>query len=98
MRKVLAGSKIVRGKKNRRNIRKHVAKNPTTAAQTIRRRILLTGGSGALSTTAPAALGAGFAPGGTAFAGAEVGGAAAVAPATGGVALDRSGDSFGDSS
>ena len=81
MRKVLEGSKIVRGKKNRRNIRKQVVRNPTTAAQTIRRRILLTGGSGALSTTAPAALGAGFAAGGGAFAGAEGGGGGA-APAT----------------
>jgi hypothetical protein len=58
----------------------------------MRRRILLTGGSGALSTTAPAALGAGFAAGGNAFAGAEGRGGAA-APATGGVALDRSWDS-----
>ena len=71
MRKVLAGSKIDRGKKKRRNIKKQVVKNPTTAAQTIRRRILLTGGSGALSTTAPAALGTGFAAGGGVFAGAE---------------------------
>jgi len=30
-----------------------VARNPVTLAQTILRRILLTGGSGALSTTAP---------------------------------------------
>jgi len=96
MRKLLAGSKIVRGKKNRRNIKKQVVKNPTTAAQTIRRRILLTGGSGALSMTAPA-LGAGLAAGGNTFAGAE-GGDDATAPATGGVALDNLGDSSGDSS
>lgn len=88
MRKVLEGSKIVRGKKNRKNIRKQVVRNPTTEAQTIRRLILLTGGSGALSTTAPAALGAGFTAGGAAFAGAAGGGGAgAVSPA---VALDSS--------
>lgn len=81
MRKLLAGSKIARGKKNLRNIRKQVVKNPTTAAQTMRRRILLTGGSGALSTTAPA-FGAGFTDGGTTFDGAEGGGEDAVAPAT----------------
>ncbi len=99
MRKLLAGSKIVRGKKNRRNIRKHVVKNPTTEAQTIRRRILLTGGSGALSTTAPAALGAGFTAGGDAFAGAEGGGGvAANSPDTGVVAFDVLVDSSGDSS
>ncbi len=93
MRKVLAGSKIVRGKKNRRNIRKHVVRNPTTAAQTIRRRILLTGGSGALSTTAPRAFGAGFAADGIAFAGAEGGGRVAVSPVKGGVAFDNPWDS-----
>ena len=94
MRKLLAGSKIVRGKKNRRNIRKHVVKNPTMAAQTIRRRILLTGGSGALSTTAPAALRVGFAAGGDAFAGAEGGGGVtAWFPDTGGEVFDDSGDS-----
>ncbi len=97
MRKLLAGSKIVRGKKNRRNIKKQVVKNPTTAAQTMRRRILLTGGSGALSMTAPA-LGAGLAAGGETFAGAKGVDDVAVAPATGGVALDNLGDSSGDSS
>jgi hypothetical protein len=87
MRKVLEGSKIVLGKKNRRNIKKQVVKNPTTEAHTIRRRILLTGGSGALSTTAPGAgLGAGFTADGGAFAGAEGGGGAA--PVSSIVALD----------
>ena len=92
MRKILEGSKIARGKKNRRNIRKQVVKNPTTAAQTIRRRILLTGGSGALCTTAPACLGVGLAVGVKDFAGAEVGGGV-TAPVTGGLALDKFWDS-----
>ncbi len=43
MRKVLEGSRIDRGRKNRRNMKKQVARNPATLAQTIRRRILLTG-------------------------------------------------------
>ena len=55
MRKMLDGSKMVRGKKKRTNIRKLVAKNPPTVAQTMRRRVLLTGGSGVLSRTAPVA-------------------------------------------
>ncbi len=93
MRKVLEGSKIVRGKKNRRNIKKQVVRNPTTAAQTIRRRILLTGGSGAISTTAPGAFGAGFAAGGTTLAGAEGGEGVAVSPVTGGVRFDSPWDS-----
>jgi hypothetical protein len=42
-----------RGKKNRKNIRKQVVRNAATLAQTIRRRILLTGGSGLLSTRGP---------------------------------------------
>lgn len=54
-----------RGRKNRRNIRKQVVRKPTTLAQTIRRRILLTGGSGVLSTTAPAGLDTVFAAGGS---------------------------------
>src|SRR5215212_5466328 len=58
MRKRVAGSKILRGKKKRTNIRKQVVRKPTTAAQTMRRRILLTGGSGLLSSTAPVALAA----------------------------------------
>lgn len=45
----------------------------------MRRRILLTGGSGALSTTAPADLTTGFAGGGDAFAGVEPGGGVAAA-------------------
>ena len=52
MRNVLEGSKIARGRKNLRNIKKQVVRNPATLAQTIRRLILLTVG-GALSTTAP---------------------------------------------
>ena len=54
---MLDGSKIARGKKNRRNIRKHVIRNPATLAQTILRLILLTGGSGVLSRTVPGADG-----------------------------------------
>src|SRR5687768_11298404 len=50
MRNVLEGSNIARGRKNRRNIRKHVIRKPATLAQTIRRRILLTGGSVVVST------------------------------------------------
>jgi hypothetical protein len=49
--KVLGGSVIERGRKNRTNIRKQVVKNPATLYQTIRRRVLLTGGSGVDSTT-----------------------------------------------
>jgi len=59
--KVLDGSKIARGRKNRMNIRKQVVRNPTTLAQTIRRRILLTGGSGVDSTTTAGGLPAGLA-------------------------------------
>ena len=64
MRNVLEGSNMVRGRKNRTNIRKQVVRKPATLAQTIRRLILLTGGSGVLSTTAPGALDTGFAAGG----------------------------------
>ena len=53
------GSRIERGRKNRTNIKKNVISEPATVAQTIRRRILLTGGSELVSTTA--AAGAGFA-------------------------------------
>src|ERR1044071_1786092 len=53
MRNLVAGSKMLRGRKKRTNIRKQVVRKPTTAAQTIRRRILLTGGSGLASRTAP---------------------------------------------
>src|SRR2546422_3731148 len=41
---------MVRGRKKRRNIRKLVARNPPTAVQMMRRRIVLTGSGGALST------------------------------------------------
>src|SRR3954467_1502416 len=58
MRNLVAGSKMLRGRKKRTNIRKLVAKKPATLAQTIRRRILLTGGSGAVSRTAPVVLAA----------------------------------------
>src|SRR5437588_3964401 len=54
MRKTLDGSKIVRGRKKRRNIRKSMARNEKMLPQTMRRRSLLTGGSGALSTSGPA--------------------------------------------
>src|ERR1051325_5906842 len=71
MRKMEDGSKIERGRKKRTNIRKLVTKNPAMLAQMIRRRSLLTGGSGVLSTTAPVALAAtGF---GTPFVTAAVG-------------------------
>lgn len=52
MRKILDGSKIARGRKKRRNIKKKVAREPATAAHTILRRILFTGGSGVLSRMA----------------------------------------------
>jgi hypothetical protein len=73
MRKVLEGSRIDRGKKNRRNMKKLVARNPATLAQTIRRLILLTGAE--LSTTAPGCGTGRAAAAGTAVFGA--GGAAA---------------------
>jgi hypothetical protein len=62
------------------------------AVQTMRRRILLIGGSGALSTTAPA-LGAVFTAGGDAFAGAEGDAGAPVSRDAGGAAFDVFGDS-----
>lgn len=68
------GSRIDRGKKKRKNIKKQVVKNPATLAQTIRRRILFTG-EGALSTTAPG----GGATGRAAAAGKAVLGAGGVA-------------------
>ena len=86
MRNVLEGSKIARGRKNRTNIRKQVVRKPATLAQTIRRLILLTGGSGVLSTTAPGALVAGFAVGGAAV-GFTGGGGAGEPFGAGGVAL-----------
>ena len=61
-----------RGKKNRTNIRKNVIRDPATVAHTMRRRILFTGGSEVVSTTAAG------------FAGAAVlGGAGAVVPVIG---------------
>jgi len=76
---VLAGSKIARGRKKRRNIKKHVVRNPTTLAQTMRRRILFTGGSGVLSTIAAGGFVAGFAvSGGVLTTGAVGGGGATV--------------------
>jgi len=54
-------------------MRKHVVRNPATLAQTIRRRILLTGESSVLSTTAPGAFETDFIGGATAgLAGAAV--------------------------
>ena len=64
-----------RGRKNRRNIIKKVMSAPAIDAQTIRRRILLTGGSVDVSTTA-AAVG---------FAGADARGGALTAVALAGV-------------
>jgi len=57
MRKMLDGSRIERGRKNRTNIKKKVVKAPATVAHTMRRRILLTGGSEVVSTTAAAVEG-----------------------------------------
>src|SRR2546423_8317200 len=54
MRKTLDGSKMTRGRKKRRNIRKSMARKEKTLPQTMRRRSLLTGGSGALWTSGPA--------------------------------------------
>src|SRR2546425_12195675 len=47
---MVLGSKIVRGRKKRRNIMKQVARNPPTAVQIMVRRTLFTGSGGALST------------------------------------------------
>ena len=57
MRNVLEGSRIERGRKNRTNMRKNVMSDPATVAHTIRRRILFTGGSELVSTTAAGADG-----------------------------------------
>ena len=54
---MLEGSRIERGRKNRTNIRKKVRSEPATVPQTIRRRILLTGGSELATTTAAAVAG-----------------------------------------
>ena len=71
----LDGSVIDRGRKNLRNMKKQVVRNPAMLAQTILRRILLTGGSVVLSTTGPAgtAVAAGRGEGGWGAAG-RVGG------------------------
>ena len=47
---MLEGSRIERGRNNRTNIRKKVVREPMMVAQTMRRRILLTGGSELFST------------------------------------------------
>src|ERR1051325_9517180 len=72
-----------RGRKNRKNMRKQVVRKPAILAQTMRRRILLTGESGALSTTAPTGFAAvaGTARAGGAAAG---GGPGAAGPAPAG--------------
>src|ERR1044072_3024235 len=57
IRKVLEGSRIERGRKNRTNIRKNGVSAPAVVAQTMRRRILLTGGSEVVSTTVAGAAG-----------------------------------------
>src|ERR1044072_605629 len=54
MRKTLDGSKMARGRKKRRNIKKSMARKEKMLPQTMRRRSLLMGGSGALSTSGPA--------------------------------------------
>ena len=75
MRKEGDGSRMDRGRKNRTNIKKNVIKEPATVAHTMRRRILFTGGSELVSTTAAGADG---------FAGATaLGGALAVVPVIG---------------
>jgi hypothetical protein len=56
--KTLDGSRIERGRKNRTNIRKKVVSAPATVAQTMRRRILLTGGSSEVVSTTSAFAGA----------------------------------------
>ena len=72
---MLDGSRIERGRKNRTNIKKKTVSEPATVAQTIRRRILFTGGSELVSTTAAAVEG---------FAGGAVGaGVLAVVPTLG---------------
>src|SRR5207253_632214 len=79
--KVLEGSKIARGRKNLTNIRKQVVRKPAMLYQTIRRRVLFTGGSGVDSTTTAGGFaGAGFA--GTFAAGGTAGPAGDSATAT----------------
>ena len=72
---MLDGSRIERGRKNLRNIKKEVVKKIVTLDQTMRLRILFTGGSGLLSTSAGGALGAAAGAGG--FAGVAARGGAA---------------------
>ena len=74
MRKIGDGSRMDRGRKNRTNIKKKVVRAPAIDAQTMRRRILLTGGSAVVSTTAAAG-----------FAGADARGGALTAVALAGV-------------
>jgi hypothetical protein len=69
---MLEGSRMERGRKNRTNIRKNVIRDPATVAHTMRRRILFTGGSEVVSTTAAGFAGA-----------AALGGAAAAVPVIG---------------
>src|SRR4051812_30741195 len=57
MRKDGDGSNVARGRKKRRKLRPSTPEKPATAAQTMRRRNLLTGGSGSLATIGPAAGG-----------------------------------------
>jgi hypothetical protein len=71
--KVLDGSVMERGRKNRMNEKKQYAKKPAMLSQMMRRRFLFTGGSGTDSTTTAGGFPAGLA---TAF---GAGGAAAVA-------------------
>jgi len=59
--KVLGGSVIERGRKNRTNIKKQVVRNPAMLNQTMRLRVLFTGGSGIDSTMTDGAFAAGFA-------------------------------------
>ena len=58
MRKMLEGSRMERGRKNRTNIRKKVVNAPATVAQTMRRRILFTGGSSDVASSAAGFAGA----------------------------------------
>src|SRR5687767_12127501 len=54
MRKMLDGSKMERGRKKRRKPRPRKAVKPAMEAQTMRRRNLLMGGSGAVCVSGPA--------------------------------------------
>src|ERR1041384_8209688 len=87
---------MARGKKKRTNIKKKVVRNPATLAQTIRRRVLLTTGSGEDSTTTDGALLAGFAGGLGAGFGSPLAGGAAIAELCSFTLLSTSGPRFGD--